>query len=614
MKGKYAILWVLLLISFYGCSDKKTITDTLHRAEALMNEYPDSAYTLLQTLPVDELQQTGNRARYALLYSQALDKNYIDETNDSLINIAVDYYRTTDDVHSRFLAFYYQGRVYTNAGELHKAILAYTEAEQLADEVKDGYLLGLLYTQMGDIYKNYYDYPNSLKAFKQAADSYQQAGKELHRLYALNDQTIALKNMGRNDESYQLLSDILEEANAKEYNSLVKVCMGNLLMQCIELGRLNVADSLYQEINTRFGLASFSSSFMANVAEIHALKKEWDLSQEAFVQAWQSAKTERDSIFLYLAEARIQEMRYPQTKAYYSLQEGLRKQTSSVQKRLEQPILSIQNNLLATELEYQQYKLRVEQIHRWCVVGLVILISIVVIYSIQKWLRKIYRRRMRERLHKKDVVHQLALERLLEDIAQKDKNIHSLMEQFNEKMDSKDLNFRRVLAGLEGELASKDILYREYVQQTEILNNDKQRFLEWITLLFSERIEFVDKIIRIQHTDYGCEKMKATNLDVSIEEFQKRVIKARKAYVNLEELVNISCHDIMVRLRTEVKLPDEESYRQACYHFAGFSVYSISILMNETKNKIYKRRDRIRKRIEELRPDSMDLFIRELSK
>ena len=143
MKGKYAILWVLLLISFYGCSDKKTITDTLHRAEALMNEYPDSAYTLLQTLPVDELQQTGNRARYALLYSQALDKNYIDETNDSLINIAVDYYRTTDDVHSKFLAFYYQGRVYTNAGELHKAMLAYTEAEQLADEVKDGYLVGL---------------------------------------------------------------------------------------------------------------------------------------------------------------------------------------------------------------------------------------------------------------------------------------------------------------------------------------------------------------------------------------------------------------------------------------------------------------------------------------
>jgi hypothetical protein len=81
--------------------------DILDEAETLMTESPDSAYTLLQTLPVDELHQDKNRARYALLYSQVLDKNYIDETNDSLINIAVEYYRTTDDVRSKFLSFYY---------------------------------------------------------------------------------------------------------------------------------------------------------------------------------------------------------------------------------------------------------------------------------------------------------------------------------------------------------------------------------------------------------------------------------------------------------------------------------------------------------------------------
>ena len=141
MKVRTAILWLALLLGFCSCTDKQGLADTLHRAEALMNEYPDSALQLLRALPVADMHQAGNRARYALLYSQALDKNYIDETNDSLINIAVAYYRTTDDVRSKFLAFYYQGRIYTNAGELHKAMLAYTEAEQLADGVKDGYLL-----------------------------------------------------------------------------------------------------------------------------------------------------------------------------------------------------------------------------------------------------------------------------------------------------------------------------------------------------------------------------------------------------------------------------------------------------------------------------------------
>jgi hypothetical protein len=70
----------------------------------------------------------------------------------------------------------------------------------------------------------------------------------------------------------------------------------------------------------------------------------------------------------------------------------------------------------------------------------------------------------------------------------------------------------------------------------------------------------------------------------------------------------------MNRLRSEVKLPDEDSYRQVCYHIAGYSVYGISVLMNETRNKIYKRRDRIRRKIEDLSPKSMDLFICSLSK
>ena len=76
----------------------------------------------------------------------------------------------------------------------------------------------------------------------------------------------------------------------------------------------------------------------------------------------------------------------------------------------------------------------------------------------------------------------------------------------------------------------------------------------------------------------------------------------------------MSCQNVMMRLRMEVKLPDEDYYRQVCYHIAGYSVHSISILMGETKNKIYKRRDRIRKKIEELNPESMDLFAKCLCK
>ena len=117
-----------------ACQKQSFMADKLLQAEALMNEHPDSALNLLKGIAQPELQTQEHRARYALLYSQALDKNYIDKTNDSLINIAVDYYKDRDDVRAKFLSYYYQGRIYTNANNLTQATLAYLEAEQLVDE------------------------------------------------------------------------------------------------------------------------------------------------------------------------------------------------------------------------------------------------------------------------------------------------------------------------------------------------------------------------------------------------------------------------------------------------------------------------------------------------
>ena len=146
------ILLLLGLLLLMACNDPKHVTDTLHRAEALMNEHPDSAWAVLNTLSPDEMGQNRTRALYALLYTQAQDKNYIDETNDSLIRIAVDYYRDTDDVRHKFLSYYYKGRVHFNAKDYLSATSCYMEAEQLADAVGDNYLTGLLYAELGRIY------------------------------------------------------------------------------------------------------------------------------------------------------------------------------------------------------------------------------------------------------------------------------------------------------------------------------------------------------------------------------------------------------------------------------------------------------------------------------
>ena len=95
----------------WGCK-QTDVTQVLDRAETCMAERPDSSLYLLRTLDKRHISGSLRKARYALLYSQALDKNYIDVDNDSLIRVAVDYYKGHGTSHEKALAYFYLGRVY----------------------------------------------------------------------------------------------------------------------------------------------------------------------------------------------------------------------------------------------------------------------------------------------------------------------------------------------------------------------------------------------------------------------------------------------------------------------------------------------------------------------
>ena len=70
-------------------------------------------YPILQTsIPTPETLHGKAQADYSLLMTQAMDKNYINFTSDSLIKFAVGYYGGhTEDLVAKGKSFYYYGRV-----------------------------------------------------------------------------------------------------------------------------------------------------------------------------------------------------------------------------------------------------------------------------------------------------------------------------------------------------------------------------------------------------------------------------------------------------------------------------------------------------------------------
>ena len=167
-----AAVTVLVLCAVLSCSDDTAVMAELDRAEAVMEEYPDSALALLDTLDRGRLTTREARARHALLYSQALDKNYIDLSTDSIINPAVKYYSRHGSPDYRLMTQYYLGRKYQNAGDNESAMRCFVQAERYVPECSDAGMAARLYTAMTAIYYSAYQFEKALTASVNAADYY----------------------------------------------------------------------------------------------------------------------------------------------------------------------------------------------------------------------------------------------------------------------------------------------------------------------------------------------------------------------------------------------------------------------------------------------------------
>lgn len=158
-----ALVVFILLVS---CSHNMKQSSILQRADSLMWIQPDSALYVLESTTLAEMKTTADSAGYALLMTQAKDKNYIAHTNDSLIRIAVKYNDNTKNVALKAKSHYYLGRVYQDMGETASAVREFLTAMALLQESKDYQIKCMLQANLGKIYfeQGWYDKADSLYA------------------------------------------------------------------------------------------------------------------------------------------------------------------------------------------------------------------------------------------------------------------------------------------------------------------------------------------------------------------------------------------------------------------------------------------------------------------
>lgn len=217
------ILWVL---GFMGaCTPTEDGVDRLlNSADGYMEVYPDSALLFLKKIPQPEKLSGRQRADYALLLTQARDKNCLDSLqSDSLIEIAVDYYKNGDDKIKAGKAFFYYGRLLRGKDTL--ALKYYQQAQTMLQETEENKYMGLLMEYTGYLNFKQKMYDKAIKNFKQSIVYYEPANYQIGIVYAYrniargyyykldNDSAYWYTNKGLKllrDENDSVKSDLLQ--------------------------------------------------------------------------------------------------------------------------------------------------------------------------------------------------------------------------------------------------------------------------------------------------------------------------------------------------------------------------------------------------------------------
>ena len=157
---KIAAYISLLLLSCLpiSCVNDWEVSFSLDMAETVIHTQPDSALIILQTIDELQIPTRALQARYALLYTQALDKNYLPLTGDSLINIAIDYYGRKRDYRRLGWAYLYQGNAYVEIDSITLATKAYLQTQEILQRIRDDYLLGLVANKIATLHQKQRNY------------------------------------------------------------------------------------------------------------------------------------------------------------------------------------------------------------------------------------------------------------------------------------------------------------------------------------------------------------------------------------------------------------------------------------------------------------------------
>ena len=532
------------LVSLISCGVSE-VRDKLNDVESYIMERPDSALAVLDSMDRAILTTDRLKAHHSLLLAMALDKNYIDVSDDSLARVALDYYSRKGPAKYEARSQYYLALSYYYAGDLSRAILETTKAEALAEE-SDSLYLGFAKALQADIYAKTHNDVEVLNSLREAYDIYY----KLDLPYYVNATQLrlakALYNRGYVSKADSLLCLLIRN---KEVDTKFKAyaLTDRAFIKIVDsIPDYPLVISMYENVVNDYG------------AKYMTYKDYWVYSyalervgrQEESQYLVDKLSQLDSSVSAYYWRYRIEVDKGNITEALSVLEKSVTMHNEEVTESLRQSLASTQREYY--ESQYREASLQVRVKNQMIII--VVSFAVVVILLI---------------LH---FVHR----RISSQQEEKEKLMEYVDEIKRQLVQAKDENYPLL----------------------------KKRFID----LYKSRFDTIGMLCDqyLQNKDRSdVEKVMYQKMLLMIEEIRND--KVRK--VKFESLLNSELDGIIQNFRTEMPKSKEWEVTMFSYLVAGFDATTISRLMDMPLNNVYAYKRRLKLKIEEKKPEHYSQFL-----
>ena len=526
-----------------GMADRR-----LAEAEEIMDNAPDSALVIIQSIRPSDLRSERSRALHSLLITQAQSKNYIPIPSDSIIRQTAEYFDGTSDTRHRMLAHYYLGDVRLELKSYAPALTAHFEALDLARELDDKFYIAMAARGISQIYQDNYLNTEELEFAKIAYENFLLTGRQQF----IDGSLYLLASAYNNNYDYNTcinFSNILLDSIAKTGNSYWKIPTLRLLgLSHFAINDFHESEKYYRLVCESPDANHSDSTYLGvSLIRLGNIREAYEI-----MQSLPTTNSNQDHWLRYNVYFAIDS-----TAKALEMMKALNSDTDSVLRSI------CKQNLSGSLIDYKENReaiakanLKFSHAVMWCVIlGSAFIILLIIHLSIR--------------------------------------HSHRQQELIRHNIDTGN-ELRAIIKNLQD-------------SESDLKKNDKNS-KSIISSLLVERFNDIDAICQklIEHNSTKSRKKASKEIEAFIREY----LETPQKNAWLEEYANKHFNSIMTKLKLDFPKLIETDRLFILYSRLGFSTNTIAFLLHDERiTTTYDRRKRIKRKFTTFEGENRDIYL-----